>query len=200
MSSRTVLAMWPAALFCAGCDTGPGTLAEYRRWVSDPANGLVVERQAENLGLRLTYQPPELLALDNAAWEPLAPDSLVEHFRGSHHFVLRLQASDAPDLLLAPSAAGHDYNAKQYYYTALVEEDLLLVVGGDTIPCAQAHFERNYGAAPFNHLVFSFIDDADDPYRDDLTLVYTDRAFGVGPVTFTLRRDDLRAIPELKRS
>jgi hypothetical protein len=120
--------------------------------------------------------------------------------KGAHHFNLQLKALKVKDLLNARSPDPDDYFRKQYYFGSLVDADLLLVIGADTLPCALAHFERTYGAAPFNELVVSFIDDSPEPYRDDLHFIYNDRAFGLGPVEFVIRKEDLQQLPSLKLS
>jgi hypothetical protein len=199
MSSRTLFTLVMAVVF-AGCTWQPRTARELQEWVNDPDHGLVTEQRFGDLSLRLSYQPEQLLRLRDQENGDTLEVSSSDRYGGSHQFVMRIQADGVSNLLDAPSPAGHDHNAKLYYYTTLVQDDLLLVVGQDTIPCAQAHFERNYGSAPFNNLVFSFVDEHQEPFRDDLELIYYDRAFGAGPITFTIRRDDLLDIPQPKRS
>lgn len=189
-------------LLLAGCSRGPLAPAEFMAFAAQKDHGLVQEQEFDDLALRLRYRPVEELVLQELGPE-VAADSIqrtIASRKGAHHFNLQLKALKVKDLLNARSANQDDYFRKQYYFGSLVDADLLLVIGADTLPCALAHFERTYGAAPFNELVVSFIDDSPEPYRDDLHFIYNDQAFGLGKVEFVIRKDDLQRLPALKLS
>lgn len=203
MSARQLLSACIALLaaLLSACTKGPLVPEQFIRWAADPENGLHAEQHMGDFTAQLHYQPVELLAArESGLDDPSALQRAVVERKGAHYLNLRLQNRTTPNLLLSKTPNGYSYDKLQYYFTALIQDDLFLVIGRDTLPCAQAHFERNYGTAPFNNITASFIDHAADPYRDDIQFVFDDRAFGLGPVRFTITKDALRDIPALKTS
>jgi hypothetical protein len=184
-----LLQIGAAAMLMTACSHAPLAPGAFVAYAMDKDNGLVQTRDFDDLALRLRYRPVEELVLQELGTE--APSDSIQH---------AMKALKVKDLLNARSPDPDDYFRKQYYFGSLVDADLLLVIGADTLPCALAHFERTYGAAPFNELVVSFIDDSPEPYRDDLHFIYNDRAFGLGPVEFVIRKEDLQQLPSLKLS
>lgn len=188
-----------AIYVASSCSNGPLTPQQFAAWTSDADNGLLQKQQVGDFTFQLIYQPPELLAIrDSEESDALAIQKVTVERKGAHYFTFRLRNAKTSNLLLSPTSAGYGHQELQYYFSDLIQEDLFLIINGDTLPCAQAHFERNYGASPYNNITASFIDDAPDPYRNDIHFVFDDRAFGVGPVRFTIRKEDLLAIPALK--
>lgn len=190
------------ALVGSGCSEGPLDPQRYSAWLSDPENGLVQHRTFKDVELSLQYRSPEQLALNETRGDARRSDfdTLVAQRRNAHYFNLKLRALHASDLLNAGATDPDAYFQRQYYFGSLVQDDLSLIIGSDTLPCALAHFERTYGAAPYNNLVVSFVDGAEDHANEDLRFVYEDRAFGLGRVQFIINKEDLSRIPALKRS
>jgi hypothetical protein len=190
------------AILLTACTQGPLAPARYTAWIADPDHGLVTRKLFNDVALELRYRPLPQIALQELG-DDLDQDGLEKVVRersGAHYFDLRFHAVHGGEVLAASAASQDDFYHRLYHFTTEVENDLLLVAGTDTIPCALAHFERTYGAVPYNDLVISFIDDAATTERDDLQFIYDDRVFGLGRVSFTIRRKDIEAIPELKLS
>lgn len=202
-SKRTYAAVvFCSALLGTGCSEQALAPERYAAWLADPENGLVQERTFSEIALSLQYRSPELLALNEVRGDVRRSDfpALVAERQGAHYFNLKLQALRTSDLLNAGATDPDSYFQRQYYFGSLVQDDLSLIIGSDTLPCSLAHFERTYGAAPYNNLVVSFVDEAKDRHTEDLRLVYEDRAFGLGRVEFIINKEDLSRIPALKRS
>lgn len=188
-------------LVVAGCHNQTLAPSAYVQWVRNADNGLVAEQTFKDISLQLSYRPlPELvLAEHQGKPTPAELQEALTKRSGAHYLKLRFKAVHGGDLLDAGASDPDAYYSRQYYLTSLIADDLSLVVGNDTLPCALAHCERTYGTVPFNDLDLSFIDDgqSDD---GDLKLIYNDRAFGVGKVEFIIRRKDIDHIPTLKLS
>jgi hypothetical protein len=184
------------------CTKDPLSPREFGRWISDPSHGLIVEHGYKDVALKVQYRPIAAMAIVEHR-EGLQQATLAEMQRergGAFYFDLRIQATSNIDPLAAGTNNESDYYSRLFYFTSTVQDDIGLVVGSDTLPCALAHFERTYGTAPYNDLLLSFIDGTGRPLEHDLELIYHDRAYGLGDVSFIIRKDDILAIPELKLS
>lgn len=201
-SRATLIHLSWSFLLLTGCSSAVLSPESYMTWMADPKNGLVQEKRFEEVGLRLEYNTPEQLTLQDLGPDASMPAIIgaIEEREGAHYFNLQFRALKNNDVLMAGSKDQDDYYKRQYYFGSLVQDDLMLVIGNDTLPCALTHFERTYGAAPFNNLLVSFIDGQQDTLDQDIRFIYNDRAFGLGPVEFTFRKEDLLDIPDLKRS
>lgn len=205
MSTRIVrpyVFLLGAVALLSGCSRGPLAPRDYLKWLADEDHGLVQERSFDDLSLRLEYRPAEQMALQEKGLDATAAElaPAIAARKGAHYFNLRMRSLKTSDLLTARAQDEDDYFRRQYYFSSLVENDLSLVIGEDTLPCSLVHFERTYGAVPFNNLVMSFVDDHEDPLREDVRLLYDDHAFDLGKVEFTIRKEDLQRIPALKCS
>ena len=188
--------------FNSSCSHRPLTYTEFVDWLRDPEHGLSISKETEQIGLRLQYVPNEELVMRDCKADPNSMEFLnqLNKHKDSYTFHLQLKALRSNDLLSAATSDPEVYYQRQYYFNALVQDDLSLVIGTDTLPCALAHFERTYGAVPYNTLVISFVDDRELNAISDLKFVYYDRAFGLGPLEFLIAKENILNIPELIRS
>jgi len=188
--------------FLAACRQGPLTPAQYYAYITDPGNGLCTEHVGAEVRIALQYRPPASIVLPflHGPNEADSVRAFVDEQAGAYHFQVKFQALQEHDVLLAGGAGTAEYYRRQQYFMEGVADDLWLIADGDTLPCAIAHFERTYGAAPFNNLMVSFVGGPEAKPAQELRLFYEDNAFGEGLLELHVSRRALAAIPSLKLS
>jgi hypothetical protein len=165
---------------------------QYARWFADQDNGMVQKEIREVGSVQVEYCSPELVALREPGRLTI---ERVDAKRGAYYFNIKITPAAAP---------GMDdpvHLERSYYLENLVEGDLSLVIGKDTLLCAQSLHERTYGATPHHTLVASFLNDdqqANASLDMPIRLVINDRAFGFGTMNFDFEEKALASIPKLK--
>lgn len=189
-------------LFCVLLTScGKETLApkEYVKWVEDESNGLRITKQLDNFTFRLQYKPAAYMAIkqtrNTAGKAELKKE--IESFGEMQYYNLTIKAASGEELLSEGIGAEEEYYQRLQYYTSMVQDDITLIQGKDTLPCALAHFERNYGLSPENTLVLAF----ETPKQTnntiaDRTIVYNDQVLQTGPIQFLISGKDLADLPE----
>lgn len=190
----------PALLLMALTACKPGTLppAQYVQYVRDPANGLRQERTLGDYHLDLQYEPIDYAALVRLGTDATS-ETLVEErtqLAGLEYFQLRLGSTEGTEFLRTGIKAMDEYHGRLEYYTSQVQHDIILVTGTDTLPCVLHHFERTYRVSPHATLMLGFESTEADGL--DLTLIYDDRALGLGTVKFTISGSSIGRLPQLR--
>ena len=177
---------------------GPVSAEDYVTFVKDPENGLCKTVTAGEFDFTLQYQPLEFVALLEQRGENLTEEQLnkaKEERDGLQYFVFKIMSRTGQEVLETGAQSEEEVQMRQYYFTTLMNQDMALVEGGDTLSCALWHFERNYGLAPYNNIVVAF----EKPEKGgDKTFIYNDEVLGAGSVRFDFSEADIAAVPELK--
>lgn len=69
-------------------------------------------------------------------------------------YELRISSDNQPDLLKESNHRPFEERVK--YFSTAIQENLKLVIGRDTLPCAMVQFERNFGVAPYLSIQTAF--------------------------------------------
>ena len=114
---------------------------------------------------------------------------------------------DNVELLMAGLSSKDQYYGRIQYFSFEMQNDIKLIDGKDTLDCALFHFERTYGLASeatFS-LGFPLTKEEEAEKRDNpeimnkaKTLIYDDKALGIGRVYVTIEERKLNNIPEIK--
>lgn len=106
------------------------------------------------------------------------------------YFNLKITGSDGRDLFTQYGL--NDVN----YPIDLLQDELSLVQGEDTLPCRLFHFERNYGLSPSANLSLAF--EKGRKKDEDITLVFNDELFRTGLNKFRFSSSSIYSIPKLR--
>lgn len=91
----------------------------------------------------------------------LSADGIWQHQQDSEgyfsHYLLRIERLDGQhDPIRYRLTAEDDYSMRLQYYAHAFTNDVYILSGTDTIPCAFHHLEPSYGIAPYVTQVLSF--------------------------------------------
>lgn len=185
-------------LLCYGCSRQSADVLRkkctaYLGWFSDPANGMVVQKNRDGISLtcHLTsglYE--ELSAADGQFREALKVSKKHDTVPGfSLNFTLKLEGSDAHGFakMLDPAASGR-------YIRAELDECFSLVHGNDTLSPVFSHFENHLDIAPVVSFVLGFRLPA--AVRHDLYFRFRDKHLDVDE-TFFFSQSQISRIPKI---
>jgi hypothetical protein len=184
-------------LLCS-CRKAQLTQDEYIRYISDPENGLVLEKKIQDYKITLSYLPVEYMALKELKIlnEPIENYTLIkDKYKDHNYFNLRIENLTGSNSPVRKDASDYpEYAQKLDYLTFFGQNDMKMVVNSDTIDCVLYNFENNFQLLPFNDIQMAFrntqIPDT------DLEIIWNDVVTGVGRVKFTLNKKNLNNIPE----
>lgn len=171
---------------------------EYCKWVEDPGNDLSVEKKIEDLNFTLQYTPPAYVWLVQGGKNPKE----IEKLKDLQYFTFKItDATKKSNVIKKDVSSAEEYYARVEYFYFKMQNDIYLIDGSDTLPCATYHLEPTYNMRPFMVMTLGFAVDLKKQKvgsNYNKTLIYNDRIFGCGPVLLTIEGEALSNLPELK--
>lgn len=173
---------------------------EFLEFMNNEENELFVEHKSELYTFKGTYMPLEFQILNELKQEIPSKsdvDSVRKEIDGLQYYKLTIKSNLPASNALNPETGGQEeYFNKLYYLLDYLEQDVFLIENEkDTLYPAMTHMERNYGAAPLTNVMIAFKNKND---VSDKTLIFDDRAFGMGRMKFSFKKETIDAIPKLK--
>lgn len=176
-------------------------LRDYVRYVENPANGLNVSKEVQDMVYTLQYKPlPYVIAL-----EEMNDTLFLQHLgqretelKDMQYFTLRLEAKNNSQELLKYNLSDEEqYYERVKYFSFDMQRDIYLRDGNDSLPCLLYHFERTYGAAPYAKFVLGFVvSKANRAVTKEF--VFNDRAFNGGSIHLKISDQDIKRVPQVK--
>lgn len=128
------------------------------------------------LNYELIYQSPEkryYLMTGNT----VIPASSKKEYNKLICYELRISSNKYNDLL--KSFTENELTEKLNYLNSKIQLDFKIIHGKDTLPCVMAHFERNYGVAPYLSIQIAF-ENSISLNNQDYSILYDDHLFNNG--------------------
>ncbi len=173
--------------------------SQYADYVSNTENGLRQQKQEGDLVFRMQYKPVDYTVVLETKTDDLTEteyEEIKQELDGAHYLSFSIGAPQKGKLLdLLAAGSDEAYGQLVQYLAVTVREDFRLTQGSDTLNCIGLHYERNYGAQPWETLNLAF--DTQPESTEDLTLWYQDRLLGTGLHAFHIRQDALNNLPTL---
>lgn len=172
---------------------------EYYEWISKPSNGLVKEFENNFFKLSVQYKPVEYMVATENKREKLTNEQFQEAIdlkNELQYFNIKIESKTGEEVLKTNIQSEEDYYLRTNYFLGDFENDLLLIEGKDTLSPVLYHFERTYGALPFNTISIAFKNISNNKYDKEFLLL--DRALGFDLQQFFFLEKDINNIPGLK--
>lgn len=179
--------------------SGDLNVEEFHTWISQEENGLIQEVENENFKIEVQYKPQNyLVSLENRG-KKLSKKNYEEELQAKEelqYFNIKLISKTGKPVLKTNVQSKSEEDLRLQYYIGAFEHDIFLADGNDTLPCVLYHFERTYGALPFNNISVAF--ENNHKNTKDKTLLIADRALGFDLEQFTFNKRDIKNVPSLK--
>ncbi|PCI98239.1 MAG: hypothetical protein COB15_06225 [Flavobacteriales bacterium] len=188
-----------AGLLLIGCSATPEQLnrKEYVKWMTNPANGLIVNKAIDQYQLEVQYRPSTLIALQENY--TISAENLKERSKildNSLNFNFKIKANNpALKVMDIGNQTEQDYFLKLDYFTNGIQQDLKLIDGTDTLNCMFSVFERTYDLAPY--VTFNLAFENTVSIQNDQTIYFDGSKLGLGPVYLNISKEKIKNIPTL---
>ena len=102
-------------------------------------------------------------------------------------YELRISSDKQPDLLKESNPRPFEERVK--YFSSTIQNNIRLVIGNDTLPCAMVQLERNFGVAPYLSIQTAF--PAVKNWKTQRQhLFFNDEYFGLGDIQLENKLSD----------
>jgi hypothetical protein len=94
-------------------------------------------------------------------------------------YELRISSDKQPDLLKEPNPRPFEERVK--YFSSTIQNNIRMIIGKDTLPCAMIQLERNFGVAPYLSIQTAF-PAVNNWKKLPHHLILNDEYFGLGEI------------------
>lgn len=175
------------------------TKDQFNKWVND--NGVAV-KEINSTIFSAKYLPPSWIILSENPNinNSMVFDSLLREYDGIYYFLFSISKNDnTRELLKNLSENNYDsYDDLVKYFSFEIQSRFKLLDNGDTLNCSFSHFERSFDTNSQLNLLIAFDKIKNKNSMHDLTLVYNDELFNVGPVKLLFPQKIVFNTPSLK--
>jgi hypothetical protein len=175
------------------------SLEEYIKFIQNPDNGFITEKELGDYKFQVLYQPKDYLIASEIKSGCIDKSHVVERTKeldGYQCVVLRVKSKESNELLSADNGSEEEYYKRLEYFSGNAQSDMFLLDGQDTLPCVLYHYERNYGLSPITSIVMTFKNNKNSN-SDKKIFVFDDKILGLGKLNVSLEFD-INSIPQLQ--
>jgi hypothetical protein len=197
---KIIVCLVIAAALHAGCSKSSRLdRTAYAKEVSGEGSGLVQTKTFGDYEVQLFYQPMEYLFLKENGGVTLESKKFEawKKEQGDYdHFVLRIKNKKVNELSNAGAASMEAYAQKLDYLMNAFQDDIQMIAGGDTLPCALMHYERNFGLSPNNNFSLLF-EGASNRADKERTVIVDLSILEIGILKFNYDSETIKNQPQL---
>ncbi len=198
---KKIASLFFASMLCvclfSGCSVAPLSPENYVAWVNDEAHGVLNKKTITDFEFSLLYESPEYLAIRELKPENCTADLVSKKKKdlgNLQYYAFQIKSNDGQEVLRAGIADDQEYYARLEYFSSMAQNDMVLVEGGDTLPCVLYHYERTYNLSPKSTILLAFEKTPAFTTSDKL-FIYNDQTLGIGSVQLTIRSQDIQHLP-----
>jgi len=184
----------------AGCRPKRLNKNDLLKYVQDYDHGLVHHTAVNGIGMRVSYQPRELLMLQEleGVSEPDKEemDWVKEKYNDQEYFIMGLSRNNQ-EVIRQLGGFSQYSNMLQVLSFQMADKVLLISDKQDTVTTEDYVFQQTFGMSNENNLLFVF-DRAKLAKADEWTMYIKEFGLGLGIQKFVFRRTDVERIPALK--
>jgi hypothetical protein len=177
---------------------------DYVKYVKDSKNGLTVVKHMDKVDYSAQYRSAEYMVASEQKDPYLKTDMFNKEklkYADLEYYLLQISTANGnQDVLTINLQSEEEYTKRQGYYSFAFENDIVLVEGIDTLPCAIFNYVPNYGLSPHIDFLLAFTknkNESDGKLKFDRNFIINDQVMGYGTVKLTLKKEDLNNIPSL---
>ncbi len=169
------------ALVVAGCKT-KSTEKNYIDYINDPENKITQRIKIGEVQAIMKWMPPDyykLISRSRQAGDTLSGTGL--------YFNAKFEKTTGEKPV----------KEKLLYLDFDMQNDFVLLVGKDSIAPSICQNVENGISGSYEYML-AFEDQGREPGKQDFTVFYNDKIFGIGTIAFVYNQDDIKKIPKFK--
>jgi hypothetical protein len=187
--------------FIPGCRKRLST-AEYAGFIKNQENGLQKTISVEHFEYNVQYRPHEYMVAQENPGQEQEQKKRLQELAGTVWFNVGIKCTEGSSPLRYQLQSKEEYDQRLNYYLNEAAKDIRLVYGGkDTLPVMAYAFENSYNLTPVETMVVGFAlpkgNEDETELKDNIQLVFSDRALNNGIIKATFHKSDINNIPHL---
>jgi hypothetical protein len=200
MRKLNTLMIAACSLLLISCSPKSLTPREYFDWSKTGESKLEKSVSGNGVSFRIKFQPVDLM-IANEIKNGITGEKQFEERRTQlgnlAYFLLKIESGEQ-DLLMHKVQDEQEYVQRVNYYSLSFQEDIIAVVGTDTIPCVLYQFENAYGITPYINISLAFPAEFLEANKEKpVQVLVNDQVFGNGIMKFDYQQEALHDLPEL---
>ncbi|MFK7799390.1 MAG: hypothetical protein AB8E82_18205 [Aureispira sp.] len=199
---------WGILLLLSSCGQQVLEPADYVNWMQNPDNGFLKTKTIAPLEVVAQYKTVDFVIANEKRSNQIATaahQARQAALEGMYYWTLQLSIND-PEIKSQGVKSWNILNyglenksqeqERLFYFSYAMQEDLKLIEGQDTLPCALYHFERSYDLSKSRTFVVGF-PKGKDPTADK-TLLLDLPYFNTGPIKINYPNTLLAQAPAMQ--
>ena len=172
---------------------------ELDEYIRNTSNGLSQEKNAGNLGIKVTYKPTDLLIAqhlgDNV--EESEIERLRMHYGQYVYFMLDIE-NNGQDVLYTPTTGGLGFSDKLQTFAFRMNDYVNMTTSAsDTIPVADYAYNRTFGMSKNTSMMFVFNKEQIEN-KEWISFNLNESGIGSGDQRFRFKTSNINNVPKLK--
>ncbi|HYE55522.1 MAG TPA: hypothetical protein VD996_11785 [Chitinophagaceae bacterium] len=193
------IAITAGMVMLAGCSPERVSRDELVKYLQDKDHGLVHRTSVNGIGMRVSYQPRDLLI-----WQEVGEskanarviDSVEKKYSNQEYFTMGLSRNNQ-EVIRQLGGFSQYSDMLQVLSFQMADKVLLISDGRDTVASKDYVFQQTFGMGNENSLLFVF-DRAKLAEANEWTMYVKEFGLGLGIQKFVFRRSDVERVPRLK--
>jgi hypothetical protein len=197
-----IMGLFMAILLMGSCNGPITNFSDYMKYLADTENGLVKEKTANGVSLKMKYLPIDYLAYKEYENDRhLSIEDLKKSYENSLTFMMTIGPDKGKnfDITKVDVSSYEEFALRIEEMNFLMKDYLTLTVGDKEIYADLAQMESTYGLEKDRKIVLVFQhkdEQGKSILTGDLTVTYKDEIFYTGINKFKFSMADINAIPE----
>ncbi|MEO5643577.1 MAG: hypothetical protein ABIS12_09645 [Bacteroidia bacterium] len=173
-------------------------------WFENNGQELKTSKTIDEFNFTLQYKPiPYIILKENGGITPDKKTSAKRELelKGMQYYTFQISSTGTEKNILKTNARfENEYFSRLEYFSSVMQDDLCLIDGNDTLPCLLFHYERNYNLAPYTNFLLGFEEIAGKKLTSDHTLIFNDEVLGCGTIQLSIPKSAIENLPALKEN
>lgn len=182
-----------------GCTPVLRNQEDILKWINNPSNGLIINKQVNQLEIICKYFPPEYLAHKESK-SSVEYDSLYRDYKNTITILLTIKPKVEKDIMFYEIHSKEEFDQRFYDLNFNLNEYVYINAGNERIYPALYIMENTYGLSyhrSFN-IVFEKVSALQYDKIESLDIVFNDVFFETGITHFKFLTDNIEKFPTIK--
>lgn len=177
---------------------------EVKNWIENEENGYINRKIIGDIEFRVTYLPPEYLALQEIVKISKVTNeneykNKLLNYQNTFSFNLRIKIGDgSANIFNSPSSNFEEGINRVEYFLSKFKNDILFISDNDTLFCAETFAENNFNLSPYTDITILFFDDQNKINGKDFYLSINDKFFGTSYTNYHFDKKNIEQFPNIE--
>ena len=186
------------------------SVAEYSKWINNPANGLIATRKINGLQISVKYLPAEYLEYKDIQEDEDSKkqvDDIKKEYKNSITFLMTIgpdeEKGNKNDIMFDRIKNYKEYSERLLSLNFAISDNIQLKAGDVILKPVLSALENTYGLSKNRNIVFAFAPSETEKQLiescSELDFTYADELFQLGYMHFTFKENNFKKLPTINQ-